>query len=311
MSIEITFIRHAMSCGNVKDFAPGPRFLKVLMYSTKNPNLSTIGLWQIKQAKHAHNIQSSKDTLQKYLNNMDYVFSSDMLRAMETAYRLFPDKKIQVIPYVSEFSKSKLFFDLGLDWENKQQDYITTLSRLEELGYDTSRFNYDIHQHITSGDIVYPNWEKFLKEIVQHKWLNPQSKFYLGKNKKIAIVTHGHYMRDIINKYTIDSSLYWQQTPYFQSRHCQDIEYKSDTHRIGNVGMFSIKFSSDIINGLIKHKKYLKTPRMVYETNAVYDPEINACLEYDSKRMVKSDQGRLSHVSTCSDKIKNIRTLKK
>ena len=325
-TIEIVWIRHGHSCGNAKEFSERGLFHKLLKLQSLNPSLSNLGLLQIQQAKTAyHDVRPKKSrgrTSKKVLNDflqqkVDFVFCSDMLRAMETAYNLFPKKDIHVLPYVNESSKAKLFIKLNLDVENRSQGPIDSVRRLKHLGYDPSHYNYEEYVDLTNGRIPFPNMHRFMEEVVMNHWFNRQSEFTLfpkGERRKkicVAIISHGHFLRNLVRDATRTPSTFWNSKPYFKSVHCQDLDYQSGEPAFGNVAMFTLRLTLPEVRKFLKSGTRLPAVKKLYETDASYDPKTKTCMEYDQKRSILPQYGRKSHVLRCPAHVRNISTLKK
>ncbi len=289
--LELVFIRHAHSCGNAKEFSNATKLTKLLFLQTLNPHLSDLGLLQIAQAR-------SIKPLKHFLDKVDYVFCSDMVRAMETSLLLFPKTRdIQVIPFIGESSRSKAFIHLNLDIENQAQGPIDSIKRLKALGYDTTRFDYEEYVDLTRGKIPFPSFKKFMSNIVKDHWMNLNSLFCLlksGKTVRVAIVTHGNMLKEILNLQNLPKHFLDARNAQFQPAHCHNINYEPTLNSIGNIGivMFQVKNSE------------LGDPQYIYDTNAVYDEE---CMEYlKEKRFLKHVYGTLKYVKRCSKEIQGI-----
>lgn len=209
--LDIIFVRHAHSCGNAKEFSDRSKLYKLLKLQTKNPNLSNLGLMQIGTALEATNVHNL--TLhQFYQEAVDHVYCSDFLRACETALLLFPQRQVSVVPYVGEKSHSALFVKLGLDLENAASSPSETLKYLHKMKYPLHQLDYDLYETIVKNNsIPTPSVRRFLKHIVLQHWMNSDSPFYLFKNRdhvRVAIVTHGHFMRDFFGK---ETKLNWKK----------------------------------------------------------------------------------------------------
>ena len=313
-SLEIIFIRHSHSCGNAREFSTKGKIYKLLRLQTLNPQISDLGVIQIDTAKKAVNDRGMK--LDQFLNDsVDYVFCSDFMRAMETAYRLFPSRTIDVLPYIGEKSAANIFVHLNLDLENQSQSPTATLNRIKSTGYDPTHFDYDVYKYLTGGTMrdrgPFPSKHKFLKKIISENWMNPNSPLYLfthHQHVRIAIISHGHFLRDLVAKDTLAPESFWHSTPIFQYKHCQDPNYKPSRPALGNVGMIAMLITPKDIIKHLDHKKKLPRPLYVYETNAVHDPHTGKCLKYNDIRFVV-EGGRKGHVSRCGAHIREIPTL--
>lgn len=116
-------------------------------------------------------------------NNFDFVLSSELLRAIETAVNMFNDKKIYVIPYVSEIQGYKNVIPLE---KSQQQNFISSK-------YPRSNVDWKYIDKNTKPS--YFKFKNFIKDFIKEN----------GKNKNeydIALVTHSLYMM----KYAISPS---------------------------------------------------------------------------------------------------------
>lgn len=109
--INILFVRHGFSCGNlVSQIAAGSKYLK---YHTlyRDPPLTQVGIEESK----AVGIET-REKLRKGKYNIDIVASSGLLRAMQTASHMFhkeqdapgvikPTDRVFVLPFISELHK--------------------------------------------------------------------------------------------------------------------------------------------------------------------------------------------------------------
>lgn len=268
-TLEILFTRHSSSCGNAREFSDRGKLYKLAKLQSLNPPLSNLGLMQIETALAAQNQDGL--TFKKFIRStVDKVCCSDMLRACETAKNLFPDREITVLPFVGEKSKAKLFIHLN----NRQHGPIDTVRRLKELKYDTSHFNYNLYVELTKGKIPFPNKKKFWEEIVLKKWFNPASPFYLFKHRnrvRVLIVSHGHFLRDLVTEDTKATPDFWHSRSLFQpsengcltvqQKHCSEPNYKPRVSDIGNVGTFMLR----VTEKNFQHKR-LPAPTNILET---------------------------------------------
>jgi broad specificity phosphatase PhoE len=293
---------------------------KVLKLNHLNPHLSNLGLLQIKQAKKAYHGDNKRNNVKRFLKEkVDMVCCSDMVRAMETAYNLFPKQEINVIPYVNEKGRSQLFVKLNWDLENHTQGPIDSVRRLKAMGYDPSHYEYGLYLDITQGRLPFPNRKKFFQKVVLDRWLNPESPFYVlpphhtKKSRRpfrIAIVSHGHFLRDLVSQASRAPKSFWSSTPYFRPVHCRNEHYTPDGPAVGNVGMFLMKLTEHDIEDYVRHRHRLPAPYNIFETNAIYNPDTKQCMEYDGKRFILPEYGQKSHVERCPANIRNMKALK-
>lgn len=298
--IQIFWIRHAHSCGNAKDFSNAGPVYKAMFLQTRNPQLSNIGLMQIDQVQQHRELNDFLST------QMDLVCSSDMIRSLETALRLFPDRRIKVVPFVNELTRFELARTLDLDIENKPQRKDTTISRLDSMGYQVRRLDWSWYVPST------PNFVHFIRDIVMDKILHGITAVKRAESKpfRVAIVTHGKWIKRMMDVYTKTPSSVWNEKPYFTPLHCHDTKYKSTEKGVGNVAIFTCLWSRSDLEGFLRKK--LKLPRVftVYETSGFYDSKTGKCIEYDGKRFIDRTKGAKHHVLRCDEWIREISTLK-
>lgn len=319
MPLQILWIRHAHSCGNAKEFSPTTKLHKALFLQTLNPQLSDLGGLQIEQARAAEDPQ--RRTLGEFLSEqVDLVCSSNMLRALETAHGLFPERTVTVLPYVSERTFSELARRMHWDLENQAEGIERTLERLRSLHYDTQWLDYALYRKVSTeqqDNVLRPDFRRFMEHVVFDHWWNPQSSFHLplrGRRDRpfrVAIVTHGNFLLDMIQHATQTPSSLWTDPPYFSTAHCLRPHYRPNRPAIGNVGMTTTLWQRSDVEGFLLHRSSrLPAVHLVYETNAVYDPVTKTCLEYDGRRFVQAHEGRKHHVRRCHPWIRNLPTLK-
>lgn len=318
MAVQLLWIRHAHSCGNAKVFSQRTKLAQALFLQTLNPSLSDLGVLQVDQARAALN--ADHRTLGEFLTHqVDLVCSSNMLRALETAYRLFPDRTITVLPHVGEHAFSEWARRWAWDVENQAQDEPTTLARLAQLGYDPSRVDYTLFRKVAAehNDAeLRPNVVQFVERVVWTHWLNASSAFCLppspvgGRPLRVAVVTHGHFLVDLVSAYTTSHATLWDSVPAFQPVFCARPQYRVDRPAVGNLGQLTTLWTRARLARFLTRGQRLPPLRLVYETNAVYDPVAQQCLEYDGRRFVAADQGFRHHVRRCHPAVRDLPTLR-
>ena len=310
LSLDITFERHAYSCGNAKNLSRHGIIYTLAYLQTINPNLSDIGVMQTKQMKRAHGDKKSKK-LSSYLNKIEVVCCSNLMRTMETAYLTYPNaKKIYVLPYVNE-KFNRFLMALGLDLENAQQNREITLERMKELGYDIRKFDFSLITEITGDKLVGPNIELFLEKVVHDRWLNPESRFYLGKNGvkrvKVSVTTHSEWMVELLHLVRNKDQFYYDE-PIYKPEHCREIVSPSvyQTRKVGNCSLTEITVRDrDVIN-FLKGNTALPPATRVYETEAIFDEARNKCILLTDKKRIAKGQGHNSHVKRCPSNIRDM-----
>lgn len=182
--IKLFFIRHAFSCANYKSLQStiGP----VLNSFRLDPHLADIGI---------QDLESYRKGVRKEINP-DYVFSSSLLRAIQTAQILFPESTVNVSPYIGEHG-------VGLGSRpSKPSDQLRYLNR------DKVKYLYlGKEDELNSLDRLFknrrpryckPSFEKFLK------WL--QRRIPLDKDLSIVVVGHSNFMRHMLNDLGMSNS---------------------------------------------------------------------------------------------------------
>ena len=114
MELDIYFVRHGLSCANVVDMTSTNKFKKLFHLKPKNPALANYANYQNEDFHNARLRHGHRGYLMKLIEKADGWYSSDMLRAIETAQMIFPS--VEVLPYVSEKSFWRRF-----DKENQPQ----------------------------------------------------------------------------------------------------------------------------------------------------------------------------------------------
>jgi hypothetical protein len=175
--IKLFFIRHAFSCANFSH-----RKSPLLHTLIHDPKLSEAGIEDLR----AYKPQFAKI-------QPDYVFSSNLLRAIQTAQYLFPDNKVYVSPYIGE---SGLGFDNKPSKPSKQRKHLpnpnnVVYSYLGEGGGIRLQIPVlDQRFENRPSDVDIPNFGKFLS------WL--QVKIPRQDSITIAVVGHSDFMRKMM-----------------------------------------------------------------------------------------------------------------
>lgn len=154
MIVEIFFVRHGESKANVAQHQTSCGTIKHLLM--RDPTLTEEGVF---------NSQACAEDMPK----VDIVLCSELLRAIQTALAMCPERFVHVVPYLNE---------LGTGLDNLPHDLET---QQKILGADSHRVLYE------EGKAE----DNFMKYIVKH--IVPRFK---GKtNIKIALFTHSRLMR--------------------------------------------------------------------------------------------------------------------
>lgn len=196
--VQIDWIRHGFSCANalsslsVNTVWTAIRDLEVKRGKyARDAKLTDIGISQAQLA--------NKKFFKRY-NSYDMICCSQLRRAMETAQHLYDgiDKDIFVLPYVNEH-KHILGALVGAEKTSTPTDWQV---RRAEVASD-ARFNWLFFETLKIDKFVEPSVKNFYNRVL------PLVIYYLKKNKgvnigsanrplKIAIVSHQHYIRDIL-----------------------------------------------------------------------------------------------------------------
>lgn len=172
--VKLFFIRHGFSCANYykhKNLAMG------IIYSsiTLDPHLTDIGIEDLE--KHRNQITQNI--------NPHYVFSSGLLRAIQTAQILFPESVVNVAPHLLEHGYRKANFPSKPSVQLKYLDvnkikylYLGRGNNLDKL-FQNRKKKYDRS-----------DFKKFLKWIYE--------RVDLTKKLNIAVVGHGNFIKEML-----------------------------------------------------------------------------------------------------------------
>ena len=157
--MNVYFIRHGFSLANATHYGIVPDDHTKLI----DCELTRTGI--LESIKHGHQ-------LRKQIHNIDGVFCSTMMRAIQTAHHMFPKHTINIIPHIKEI-------------ENESSDTLmnpNTKLKVLHTKYKTMNLN---SINLFSKERNSINFSKF-KQILYNLF----SKGY----KNIAVVTHSLYM---------------------------------------------------------------------------------------------------------------------
>jgi broad specificity phosphatase PhoE len=182
--IKLFFIRHAFSCANYKSLKSN---IESLLNSFRlDPHLADIGI---------RDLQRYRNTIRKDINP-DYVFSSGLLRAIQTAQILFPESTVNVAPYIGEHGIS-----LG-STPSKPSEQLRYLNpnkvKYLYLGKQDRNNNLDRLFKNRKPRYCKPNFQKFLN------WL--KRRITLDKDLSIVVVGHSNFMRHMLNDLGMSNS---------------------------------------------------------------------------------------------------------
>jgi len=187
--IKLFFIRHGFSCANYSNRKSLIPIHSIML----DPQLSNAGIKDLKQYKNQYNFIKP-----------DYVFSSNLLRAIQTAQYLFPDKKVYVSPYIGEHGIGR---DNRPSKPSMQRKYLPNADNVvyaylgEGGGKRSTELELDKKFDSRLSDYDIPNFRKFLD------WLN--TKIPPGKDITIVVVGHSNFMRKMmIEKGILDPNVH-------------------------------------------------------------------------------------------------------
>lgn len=195
--LNIYWIRHSFSEANAMRII-GESWENVFKY-IPNCALNDIG---VKQAQQLSSYIKNKDIK---LPKFDHIFSSEFLRAAQTASILFDNRNIHILPYISEkvsYDVNYLYYKLGY--------------MIDQLGRKLGRspkIKLDFYKHLNDYNCnnILDCWtksenNKFISTILPR----------LLKYNNIAIVSHQMYIKDQLqinnSAYMIPNTGIWKQT---------------------------------------------------------------------------------------------------
>jgi broad specificity phosphatase PhoE len=163
MNLTIYWIRHGLSCANIHTY------FHALKY---DPQLTYDG------------IECSEKAKEYIPDNLDFIFSSGLKRAMETALSMFGSslknkQRIISVPFISE---------QGFGFDN----VISKTKNLEKY-FNSTIDKLDLRIHKISRDMNKGDLKEFFKFLML--FLNFKSKDLNKTDFRIAIVTHSHFMK--------------------------------------------------------------------------------------------------------------------
>lgn len=199
-SINIYMIRHGISETNALQktgimgwikhlFVRDPCLVKDGINDSQNK-----GQWikKIQNLRKTENIKYNKASY-KFIDStscnclpdkFEFVMSSELMRAIETAACMFNEKKIYVVPYVSEIQGYKNIVPKSI---KTQQNFIST---------KYPRSNVDWSNIKKKSKPNYKKFKKFLEDFLESKFSNKEfQEYYKNKSEiNVALVTHSLYM---------------------------------------------------------------------------------------------------------------------
>ena len=209
MKLNIYFLRHGLSKCNLLHNCKSTKYLTFINILRKDPRLSDIGILQSTKAR-------TYLKKHKLLPHLDYIFCSSLLRSIETSCYMFPTSKVVIAPYISEKSPSL---------ENVSYNFINQKKRLNSSIYDNVEFpsSEEFSQIYNESDL-----KKFITYIISY--------YNITSDSNIAVITHSHFLKDILN-----------QTEKVKNNCVYKIDYYSSNDVIDNIKcIFSGYTSQDL-----------------------------------------------------------------
>jgi hypothetical protein len=190
MLVKIKFIRHSCSYGNVISHLGG--IYSILHKFYNDPPLSQFG----------------KNTCQEIsrkisLHDVDFVFSSLLLRAIETGLYMFPDKKIYPIPFVME---SSIGFDNCVSSVQNHRNILTDkhnrvvydfVSNNNNNNNNNNNFTFTVESNLSNFENFLKWFIEILPNLIQQKYTKENDN--PDKHISIAIITHSYFMYNNLN----------------------------------------------------------------------------------------------------------------
>ena len=198
--VQILFIRHGFSCANaLKHFYPvSGLFARV---TQGEPPLTLKGVKDTIRAR---------DSIPEEFKNPDIVLSSVLIRAMQTAHFLYPDKNVYVAPYIREIdfgNSNRARPPTEQTNEIAMQNYY--LMKRGIIPYEERKFRPNYRFVVRSSgygmkweDAQEINYDKFIFWIEKSlpELLRMEKSDVINKNKiVIAVVGHSSFMQKYIH----------------------------------------------------------------------------------------------------------------
>eukprot|EP00927_Polykrikos_kofoidii_P061435 TRINITY_DN56272_c0_g1_i1.p1 TRINITY_DN56272_c0_g1~~TRINITY_DN56272_c0_g1_i1.p1 ORF type:complete len:330 (-),score=31.78 TRINITY_DN56272_c0_g1_i1:129-1118(-) len=178
-SVDILLVRHGQSEGNVFPWQ-GP-------FSPTDPRLTDAGRAQASEAGVAL----------AALPKPSFVFTSCLLRAMETALLAWPDASVvHIAPFISEERWDQDFFYPASQPSLRESQKASVLTDLGESALD--RLSYDWAPE-TQEECGPPDWNKFLDWVWNQTEVSSVVKEFVSQGglparPRFAIVSHGNFL---------------------------------------------------------------------------------------------------------------------
>ena len=193
VKVKIYYVRHGMSCANVIKYYTSKYMMHHLL---SDPVLADEG---VVDSIKARKLFSKK--------NIDRVYSSCLLRAIETAHYMFEKEEVSVIPYVTE---TGLGFDNSVKSVKKQERDVKKITHVSDkvLNVPELRIDRTLMEIAASEGLKkiesshYDKFIKFMESTVipklmmeKRKGTKKHTKIHATTTYKVAVVTHSSFVK--------------------------------------------------------------------------------------------------------------------
>lgn len=201
ITISIYWIRHGFSCANLLYESGYSGIFDALKRGSTHDTRGELAPDAKLLNKTIHNICANNEHFKK-AHDVDAILCSELTRATETALFAFRNETpltVYISPYISE--KRSI---IGTDYDNVPSHLNILKNNINEAKKikcdDLLQFpniNFDIIEHYrpTGDNPTTPDFNKFLQEVIplmfQKNIIQPKN------NIKLAIVSHGHFIKDV------------------------------------------------------------------------------------------------------------------
>lgn len=195
--VRVLFVRHAMSCTNMLHNCctslPARRIIPLLY---RDPLLTDVGVQQardqgdrLRTALQSSPMTRTTTTTTAPADGVDLVASSTLLRAMETAHFMFPDRRVVTLPYVSE--RHNVHENVALS--PKEQQAVLREANPSAFKRLDWRFANDRGRNVSKCNAFVPWLGSHLYDLL------PTEQGF-RRPLTIVVVTHSTYMRHCVDE---------------------------------------------------------------------------------------------------------------
>ena len=203
--VTIYFVRHGLSCANIINYKykKSNEILKYLHALIKDPLLSQTG------RENCEEIRKKHPNILKKLKNVDFICSSSLLRAIETAWFMLGGKKsnnggkksnnikIHPIPWIPEkgFGKDNVSYNKEEQKQIFSNNYKKDNNNLNPNKNISWKYMYDKTKDgkIIKSSRTTPDYNKFIKFIT--KTFLDSSKMKNKKHITLTVFSHSNFLR--------------------------------------------------------------------------------------------------------------------